>query len=199
MVKAIFFDVGGVLCRQVGPSGRASAARILRVAPHKLEPYFSKLDKVSRGQQSEKAFCELIAKVHNTSARDKKALLGIFAKRNFVIKPRVLGVARKLRRANYIVGILSDTIPTHAKKHKIAGHYNLFHPVILSCEVGAKKPEAKIFQIARRRAGIKFSEIVFFDDKKAHVDAAKKLGIHAFIYRNPSHLTRSLRRYGVRM
>lgn len=40
---------------------------------------------------------------------------------------------------------------------------------------------------------------VFFDDKSENVAAAERLGIKAFVYKNPAQLVRSLRRLGVKI
>ncbi len=41
--------------------------------------------------------------------------------------------------------------------------------------------------------------MVFFDDRPKNVIAAKRLGIKAFVYKNPVELVRQLRRLGVRI
>lgn len=54
------------------------------------------------------------------------------------------------------------------------GYY--FDGIIPSFEVHCYKPDAKIFEEAKERFGIKPEETIFFDDSEANVEAARKLG-----------------------
>jgi FMN phosphatase YigB (HAD superfamily) len=47
--------------------------------------------------------------------------------------------------------------------------------IIDSSEVGAIKPETKIFEIATERAGVPPEEIFFIDDSRVNVIAASKM------------------------
>lgn len=200
MIKAIFFDVGGVLASNIGPTSRFLAARLLGIAPKKLAGDFgTPLVWVAKGKLSEKAFWNRIAEKYRLSPLKTRRLLRFFTFRRFIFKRRVLQVARRLRENGYIVGILSDTIPTHERYHRRAGHYRGFHPIVLSCRAGAKKPEVKIYRIAAKLARVKFNEMAFMDDHQSHVVAAQRLGIKAFVYKNPTQLVRQLRRLGVKI
>jgi putative hydrolase of the HAD superfamily len=55
--------------------------------------------------------------------------------------------------------------------------------VVLSHEVGLRKPDPAIFQLALARAGVKPQEVFYADDLEQNVEAAKALGMHTFLYR----------------
>lgn len=54
--------------------------------------------------------------------------------------------------------------------------------VISSHEVGCRKPDREIFQLALRRAGTDAEQALFIDDKPENVAAARQLRIHAHHY-----------------
>jgi HAD superfamily hydrolase (TIGR01509 family) len=54
-------------------------------------------------------------------------------------------------------------------------HYDV---IIDSSEVGAVKPEAKIYEIAESKAGVASAEILLVDDSRSNLMAAEKMGWH---------------------
>ncbi len=80
------------------------------------------------------------------------------------------------------VGLLSNTC--HAHWDWICRqNYPLFNQpldaTVLSYEVGAMKPNEKIYQIAERLAGVNPRQILFVDDRHENVEGALKQGWHA--------------------
>jgi len=65
--------------------------------------------------------------------------------------------------------------------------------VIDSSKVGAVKPEAKIYEIASRRAGVKPNEILLIDDLRPNLTAADRAGWQIAHY-DPLHADASLTR-----
>jgi putative hydrolase of the HAD superfamily len=53
---------------------------------------------------------------------------------------------------------------------------------VFSCECGLIKPDRAIYLELIRRLGRKPEEIVFFDDLEPNVDAARAVGINAFLW-----------------
>jgi FMN phosphatase YigB (HAD superfamily) len=62
-----------------------------------------------------------------------------------------------------------------------------FDEIVISAEVGCKKPEEEIYQIAEDRCGFSGEEIFFIDDKKENLFTAVKMGWQTFLfdYKNP--------------
>jgi HAD superfamily hydrolase (TIGR01509 family) len=67
----------------------------------------------------------------------------------------------------------------------------------LSFEVGAAKPDPAHFAAALAFAGAAPHESVFADDRRENVDAARRLGIDAFVVRNSRMLEEELTRRGL--
>lgn len=60
----------------------------------------------------------------------------------------------------------------------------LFDFLVLSGKVGCVKPNSRIFKIAIEKSNVPPSEIAFFDDSILNVEAAQKVGIRGFLYKN---------------
>ncbi|HKC26113.1 MAG TPA: DUF309 domain-containing protein [Thermoanaerobaculia bacterium] len=67
----------------------------------------------------------------------------------------------------------------------------------LSFEVGAAKPEARIFDAALERLGASRADATFADDRPDFVAAARELGIDAFVVDSPATLERDLAARGL--
>lgn len=81
---------------------------------------------------------------------------------------------------HYRIGLLTNIMPGMVNALRTCGllpdvHYDA---IIDSSEVGAIKPENKIYEIAAERAGVKPEEILFVDDTRQNLTAADKLGWH---------------------
>ena len=81
---------------------------------------------------------------------------------------------------HYRVGILSNIMPGLLRAMRLNGSIpDIAYDVIIdSSEVGAIKPEAKIYEIAAERAGVPAAEILLVDDSPANLMAAERLGWH---------------------
>lgn len=67
------------------------------------------------------------------------------------------------------------------KKFKL---HRCFDAFISSCEVGMRKPDPRIFKLAMGVALAAPEQCYYFDDRPMLVEAAARLGIHAFHHKN---------------
>ncbi|GGM86915.1 hypothetical protein GCM10010106_37660 [Thermopolyspora flexuosa] len=74
------------------------------------------------------------------------------------------------------------------------GWDELFDGVVISGEVGMRKPEPRIFRHALGVIGLEAHECVFIDDIKANVEAAKGLGIAGIHHVDPGTTLAELER-----
>ncbi len=81
----------------------------------------------------------------------------------------------------YPIFVISDTNPLHfefvKRKFPILRHIKEF---ILSYKMGVRKPHPKIFEEAVRRANTSAEKTFFADDRKEIIEAAGRMGFHAF-------------------
>ncbi|HEX4773898.1 MAG TPA: HAD-IA family hydrolase [Candidatus Saccharimonadales bacterium] len=80
----------------------------------------------------------------------------------------------------YRVGLMTNIMPGLVGSMRRAGQIpDLQYDVIVdSSEVGAIKPEAKVYEIAMERAGVSADEILLIDDSRVNLMAAGKMGWH---------------------
>lgn len=104
---------------------------------------------------------------------------------------------RKLA-ARYRLVLLSNTNDIHysmlRERYPILGH---FHAYTLSHEVGAMKPEEKIYADAVAKAGCAAGECFFTDDMPEFVAGAQRFGIDAVWFQGFGPLQEELRARGV--
>lgn len=89
---------------------------------------------------------------------------------------------REARAAGLRTCLLSNS---WANEYPRDGWGDFFDEVVISGEVGMRKPELRIFEHALGRIGLAGEECVFVDDIKANIEAAGQLGIVGVHHRDP--------------
>ncbi|MEM4246085.1 MAG: HAD family hydrolase [Candidatus Bathyarchaeia archaeon] len=85
---------------------------------------------------------------------------------------------------DYSLGIVSNFPCSAAVKGSLkkTGLYDLFDHIIVSCEVGWRKPHPRIFNSYLRRARVKASESVFVgDDPRRDIGGARNAGMRTIL------------------
>ncbi len=101
--------------------------------------------------------------------------------------------------ANYRLVLLSNTNRIHFDMLRQTYPFlRYFHQLVLSFEVGAMKPDPRIYQAALQAAGCLPGECFYTDDIKAYTDAARQLGIDAVQFESAGQLSRELSARGIR-
>ena len=80
----------------------------------------------------------------------------------------------------YYVGLLSNVMPgliDELRKRGLIPNVS-YTAIIDSSQVGALKPEAKIYEAALSQSGVSAEEILLIDDSRTNLMAAEKLGWH---------------------
>ena len=86
----------------------------------------------------------------------------------------------------------TNTITPHYNVHLQKGDYEIFDAVYASHLMGLAKPDPHFFTYILDREGCPPEQAVFVDDAPANVEAAKKLGIHSFVFTNAEKLKKDL-------
>jgi FMN phosphatase YigB (HAD superfamily) len=90
--------------------------------------------------------------------------------------PDMAGLVLRARHAGLRTGLLSNSWGDHYLRH---GWDDMFDVVVISGEVGMRKPEERIFRHALERIGLPAEQCVFVDDHLANVEVAASLGMVA--------------------
>ncbi len=194
-IKAVIFDVGGVLHYNSADLFFDDIASEMGIS----NDDFKKLCKpqlylFGTGKIDEPEFWRQFI---NANKIDRPIPSSSLWSRKFENKKdeSVLDIVRGLKAKDISVAVCSNTIEPHAKLNRDAGVYDLFPIVVLSHEVGYQKPDPKIFEITLDKLGVKPDEAVFVDDGKNNVLAAEKLGMKGIIFENAKQLEETLQKF----
>jgi len=92
--------------------------------------------------------------------------------------------ALSLKDSGYALGILSnmpfDFIERYGKAIDLFGKADV---AVFSCYESLIKPEPAIYRSIIEKLSLDPAEIAFFDDLTANVDAARAVGMHAFVWK----------------
>jgi putative hydrolase of the HAD superfamily len=100
-----------------------------------------------------------------------------FLEECYTIDPEFIQIAGKLRE-NYKLAMLSNDLKEWSEFLRNKFNINqFFEAIVISGEVGYRKPDKKIFEILLKKINSKPEECIFVDDKLENLNAASKLGI----------------------
>jgi len=198
----IYFDLGNVLlyfdheiaCRQM-----ADVAGLTTDEVRRLLFDGDLLARYEDGSLSRHEFYDAFCRETNTCAEPE--LLEIAASDIFRLNTSMLPVVTKLKDAGYRIGVLSNTCESHWRY--VTAHFKSLFPaafdvLAFSYEIGASKPDEKIFRRAAELAGAVPADIFYCDDIQNNVEAACRAGFDAVQYTNTPALTAELRHRGIR-
>jgi epoxide hydrolase-like predicted phosphatase len=185
-IRAVFFDLGGVIMRTEYQVPRQHLAERLNMEYEDIVRIV--FDSPSGKQASVGA---LTAAQHWDAVLKRLRLprteLGTVRDEFFggdIIDLEILATLRDLRSSHF-VGLISNAWDD-LREYIIAQKFDdAFEHMVISAEVGVAKPDAKIYQIALEQAGVSPEEAVFVDDFIENIRGCQKLGMHGIHFRSP--------------
>ena len=200
MIKAIIFDLGGVLI-DVSTLIKKTVKILGPSDPHQFWQDLNKLAvDWSKGKSDGLKFVrELALRYQKGEKVDelRKIWLDDFQKKNS-INEEIVEIVKRLRK-RYKVALLSNTNMTHNEVVKNMGIYHLFDAVILSYRVGMSKDKPEIFRLMASKISVKEDQCVFIDDTKLFVQTAAAVGMKTIRYENPVQLKKELESLSVKI
>ena len=137
-----------------------------------------------------------------TGTTSDPAALAQAASDMFTLKVEMIPVLAGLERIGCPFGILSNTCGVHWN-HLLAGGWapltGAVSRIVLSYEVGAAKPDRRIFDAAAVAAGVAPERIFFTDDLPEHVDGARACGWDAELFTSAGGLMAALHDRGLNL
>jgi epoxide hydrolase-like predicted phosphatase len=94
----------------------------------------------------------------------------------FDVHQPMLDRIRGLRSEGYTIGMLTNSFREFRAHIESKLPMELFDEVIDSSEVGARKPEPRVYEIATAQMGVPAERIVYVDDFLANVEGARAHG-----------------------
>lgn len=180
MIKFIYFDLGGVV---IDNNKRvASLAQEFGLNIQELSDFFDRFWRPAcRGELDNIAYLKLFKE--RFGVRDPQEDFVKFVGSHQGHYQETHDIIHELF-GTYKLGILSNAelgfIDFHLANGKIPNI--AWSAVIESAQHSTVKPEAKIFELAERMAGVPAEEIFFIDDVPDYIEAAKKRGWQGMVF-----------------
>jgi HAD superfamily hydrolase (TIGR01509 family) len=196
-IRAVLWDVGGVLVRTVDPSGRQAWERRLGLPPGGAEAIVLNSEMGHRAQRGEISDGQLWAWVgeHLALGDELEAFRHDFW-RGDRVDESLVSLIRRLR-SRYQTAVISNA--TDALRTTLAGYGLLdeFDLIVGSAYEGMMKPNPAIYERALVRLGRPAEEAVFIDDAPANIVGAAAVGLRAIHFTPAVDLAAELQRLGV--
>jgi putative hydrolase of the HAD superfamily len=112
--------------------------------------------------------------------------------------PRMIEIQAALRRnriPTYIFSNTNDLANEHIQRN--FPFFANFDGYILSYEIGAMKPEAKIYDELEKLSGKRGAEILYLDDRQENVDAGAARGWQIILQTDPEKSTGAMKELGL--
>lgn len=192
MIKAIIFDLGGVLFTNGTKKFIADISSKYSIDPETVKDIMDgdvgsqyREAKITRDQ-----FWKTVLEKLNIK-EDIKTLEDQWISGYDLIEGTrdiILDLAKK-----YKVYYLSDNV--RERVERINDRYNFlewFEDGIFSHEVGVRKPNPEIYKYTLNKAQVEPEEAVFIDDKQSALEPAKEMGITTILFESPELLRQRL-------
>ncbi len=199
LIKALIFDMGGVLVRTVDPKPRAEAEARLGLAAGQAEWLVMNSPAGRQAQHGTITTTELWAWVQTELGLDDADLAAF--RHDFWSGDQLdEGLVDLIRsfRPRYQTALLSnfmdELLEIVTVRYPMADAFDL---IMGSCYEGIMKPDAAIFTRILARMGRQPEEAIFIDDFAHNVEGARAVGMHAIHYTPGLDLAAALESFGV--
>ncbi len=199
-IKAIVFDFGNVVAffdHRLTTNRLAAHAGIAADAIHAYLFGGTLEDEYESGGLSTEEFLKQVRKTCLLSCPDE--FIAVAWGDIFWPNHEVCALLPGLKQQNYRLLLASNTNELHARQFRpqFARQLAYFDALVLSHDIGIRKPQAAFFEHCRRLAGCAPEECVFIDDLPANVAGARACGWHGIVYTGIADLRVQLAALGI--
>lgn len=185
-IKAVVFDMGGVILRTMDKRPRAELAARFGMT-------YDEIDALVFGSESSRraTLGEISQEAHWQSVAEHLGLdstqLAQFRKEFWAgdradkdLMNFIAGLRPALKTA-----VLSNAWPgTRETATTVYGIPDIFDTMVFSAEEGMAKPDPRIYRLVLARLDAEPEQSIFVDDFQVNIDAAQALGMHAILFRS---------------
>ncbi|BBB48290.1 HAD family hydrolase [Pelolinea submarina] len=184
-IKAVIFDMGGVILRTVDPAPREGLAKRLGVPRMELEmAIFTGPTSLQSeiGELSDIEHWETIAALYHQPIESWPQLYNEFFGGDEV-DMELVTYLRGLK-GKFKIGLLSNAwVNGRQNLVKLYGDFlDVFDVSVFSSEIGLRKPDERAFQAVLDKLGVEAQEAIFVDDVPHNTAGAAEMGIHAVLF-----------------
>lgn len=196
-IKAVFFDLGGVILRTEYQTPRQHLAE-------RFGMDYDDIDKVvfgggtngsaaraTLGEITEEEHWQNVMKVLKLPANEYERVRDEFFGGD-VLDHEILNFLRSIK-PKYRTGLISNAwsgLREYIQREKFD---DVFHHMVISAEVGVAKPDPKIYHIALEEIQVKAREAVFVDDVLENIEACQQVGMRGIHFRDAESALKQLK------
>ena len=192
MIKAVIFDVGGVILAGRIEDISERTARKLGVDTTRFEQARTKYHKAA--QTGELSTGQLLENV----SRDLGVGKGLLEKAwleaydEMPVDHKVLEIVDALNEKGCRVALITNTTGLSKTLHEKYRFHSRFNPLVESYKVGFLKPDRGIYEKTLKDLGTSPSETIFIDDRAEHLVPAQEIGLKTILFKDAEQLKQKL-------
>lgn len=196
-IKAVFFDLGGVILRTEYQAPRQHLAESFGMDYDDIDKVVfgggpnGSAARASVGEITEEEHWGNVMKILKLPDSEYERVRDEFFAGD-VIDLEIVDFLRSIK-PKYKVGLISNAwsgLRDYIVREKFD---DAFHHMIISAEVGVAKPDSKIYQIALDQLQVRANEAVFVDDVYENIEACEKTGMKGIHFKGPESALKQLK------
>ncbi len=198
-MQALIFDFGNVVgffdhdktLRRLEPYTDMSAAEMFEaVYQNHLE------DDFESGRIGDDDFLSLFREL--CRLRCDQAFLRAAVSDIFAPNPEICSLIPRLKsRYRLLLGSNTNAIHSRHFRSQFEDVLSSFHAVVLSHEIGIRKPKTGFFQHCQQLAGCPADQCLFIDDLHVNIEGARAAGLQGIVYRPGQDFARQFREFDI--
>ncbi len=193
MIKAIIFDMGGVIFSRAPSGVEKSIQPLINRSEQEIIAELKKAEfkDFLHGKISESQYWTSVIKRAGWKT-DADSLKEAIRKH---MKPveGMMDLIKNLRNKKYNLFILSgNTLEWTRYLDEKYDYKRYFSGEIYSFQTGYNKPDMRIYRDILKKTGLTPEECLFIDDKPEFLEPAKNLGMKTILFKNPEQLKKDL-------
>lgn len=187
MIKAVIFDYGGILGQKQDSHYVEEICRLTGLQREEFETnYRLERPAYDGGEIDGRQYWSSLLQRMGVEPEEQLLEKLIHCDYKSWTRDRIetIDLARRLKKSGYKVAILSNMpfdIGGYIKADK--EWLELFSPVLFSSEIKMSKPNEDIYLHCLEKLGVEACEALFIDDTYENIEAAERLGIRGYWFR----------------
>ena len=194
-IRAVIWDLGGVLVRTHDASGRERLAKRLGSTRPIIEElvFSSESSRLAQaGKITVEQHWENVGSIFGLTELELQDFQRDFWSGDR-LDQQLVNTIRSLR-SHYQTGLLSNHfLSLRGELKDVWQIEDAFDAIVISAEEGLLKPEERIYQRILERLAVKAEESVFIDDFSQNITGAQAVGMYAIHFRNPEQALSELK------
>ena len=200
MIKAITFDLDGVYFLKGKENFVINLGLKYGISENEAKRVFLKSEQMNllykTGKIGDEEFWNWAATEWKIQARPEELIDLLIS--GYEVNEYVAEIVKKVRNNGFRTLICSSNFPARINGlHKRFNFLDNFDAWALSYEVGVNKPNKGLYEELVKKSNVLAEEIVLADDYEPSVNAAKEVGISAFLYIDFDQFMEELKKMGV--